>query len=210
MTEPARTSPAVSSFDLANIAVFAALTCVLALVPAIPVGPLGVPITLQTLAVFLTGMVLGGWRGFLALALYVVVGLLGVPVFAGFTGGPAVLVGPSAGYLLSFPFAAALVGWLSHRFVRVERVRRREGSSAADPDRRSALPLKLFVAGLAGMVLSHVVGVVGMMVNGHLTLQAAIVADMLYVPGDVVKVAVAALIAVAVHRAFPRMAGAVL
>ena len=210
MTEPARTSPAVSSFDLANIAVFAALTCVLALVPAIPVGPLGVPITLQTLAVFLTGMVLGGWRGFLALALYVVVGLLGVPVFAGFTGGPAVLVGPSAGYLLSFPFAAALVGWLSHRSVRVERVRRREGSSAVDPDRRSALWVKLFGAGLAGLVLSHVVGIVGMVVNGGLALQAAAVADLAFVPGDVLKALVAALIAVAVHRAFPRMAGAVL
>ncbi|RLY94925.1 biotin transporter BioY [Kocuria tytonicola] len=210
MTEPARPSPAVSSFDLANIAVFAALTCVLALVPAVPVGPLGVPITLQTLAVFLTGMVLGGWRGFLALALYVVVGLLGVPVFAGFTGGPAVLVGPSAGYLLSFPFAAALVGWLSHRSVRVERVRRREGSSAVDPDRRSALWVKLFGAGLAGLVLSHLMGIVGMVVNGGLALQAAVVADLAFIPGDVLKALVAALVAVAVHRAFPRMAGAVL
>ena len=210
MTEAARAPRTVTSFDLANIAVFAALTCVLALVPAIPVGPLGVPITLQTLAVFLTGMVLGGWRGFLALALYVVVGLLGVPVFAGFTGGPAVLAGPSAGYLLSFPFVAGLVGWMSHYFVRVERVTRREGSSAVDPDRRSALGLKLFLAGLAGLVLSHVMGIVGMMVNGGIALQAAVVADLAYVPGDVLKVVVAALIAVAVHRAFPRMAGAVL
>ena len=210
MTEPARASRTITSFDLANVAVFAALTCVLALVPAVPVGPLGVPITLQTLAVFLTGMVLGGWRGFLALALYVVVGLLGVPVFAGFTGGPAVLVGPSAGYLLSFPFAAALVGWLSHRSVRLERVRRRDGSSSVDPDRRSGLWIKLSGAGLAGLVLTHVVGIVGMVVNGGLALQAAAAADLAFVPGDVLKALVAALIAVAVHRAFPRMAGAVL
>lgn len=210
MTEAARSPRTVTSFDLANIAVFAALTCVLSLVPAIPVGPLGVPITLQTLAVLLTGMVLGGWRGFLALALYVVVGLLGVPVFAGFSGGPGVLGGPAVGYLLSFPFAAALVGWLSHRFVRVERVNRPEGSSAVDPDRRSGLPVKLFLAGLAGLVLTHVVGIVGMMVNGGLALPAAALADLAFVPGDVVKALVAALIAVAVHRAFPRMAGAVL
>ncbi|MDO4919707.1 biotin transporter BioY [Kocuria sp.] len=209
MTVPARAQRSVSSFDLANIAVFAALTCVLSLVPAIPVGPLGVPITLQTLAVFLTGMVLGGWRGFLALALYVVVGLLGVPVFAGFSGGPGVLAGPSAGYLLSFPFAAALVGWLAHRSVRVERVRRREGSTAAAPDRSAGLTGKLFLAGLAGLLLSHVVGTVGMVLFG-LGTKAAVLADLIYLPGDLLKVLVAALIAVAVHRAFPRMAGAVL
>ncbi|RKQ36442.1 biotin transporter BioY [Kocuria tytonis] len=210
MTAPARTSRSVSSFDLANIAVFAALTCVLALAPAVPVGPLGVPITLQTLAVFLTGMVLGGWRAFLALLLYVVVGLLGVPVFAGFTGGPAVLAGPSAGYLLSFPFAAALVGWLAHRSVRTERVRRRGGSSAAVPERSGGLAVKLFLAGLAGLLLSHVVGIAGMMVNAGLAPGAALLTDLAFVPGDLIKALVAALIAVAVHRAFPRMAGAVL
>uniref|UniRef100_UPI0013DE12E0 biotin transporter BioY n=1 Tax=Kocuria rhizophila TaxID=72000 RepID=UPI0013DE12E0 len=208
--EAARAPRTVTSFDLANIAVFAALTCVLALVPAIPVGPLGVPITLQTLAVFLTGMVLGGWRGFLALALYVVVGLLGVPVFAGFTGGPAVLGTPTAGFLLSFPFAAGIVGWLSHHFVRVERVNRREGSSAVDPDRRTALGLKLFLAGLAGLVVTHIMGIIGMAINGSMPVGDAVLADLIFIPGDVIKALLAALIAVAVHRAFPRMAGAVL
>lgn len=210
MTSPARESRSVNSFDLANIAVFAALTCVLALAPAIPVGAVGVPITLQTLAVFLTGMILGGWRGFLALLLYVVVGLLGVPVFAGFVGGPAVLAGPSAGYLLSFPFAAALVGALAHRSVRGERVRRRGGATSAAPERRGGLTVKLIGAGLAGLVLSHVVGIAGLMLNAGLGLGAAFVTDLAFVPGDLVKVVVAALIAVAVHRAFPRMAGAVL
>lgn len=205
--EPTRT---VTSFDLANIAVFAALTCVLALAPAVPVGALGVPITLQTLAVFLTGMVLGGWRGFLAIALYVVVGLLGVPVFAGFVGGPGVLAGPTVGYLVSFPFAAALVGYLAHRAVRGERVRRRGGSTAVVPEKRNGLLAKLFLAGLAGLVLSHVLGIAGLMLAGGLGLPTAVLTDLAFVPGDVVKVVVAALIAVAVHRAFPRMAGAVL
>ena len=200
----------VNSSDLANIAVFAALTCVLALAPAIPVGAVGVPITLQTLAVFLTGMVLGGWRGLLAIALYVVVGLLGVPVFAGFVGGPAVLAGPSVGYLVSFPFVAALVGFLAHRAVRGERVRTLEGSTSVAPERRRGLLIRLVLAGLAGLVLSHVVGIAGMMLAGGLGFPAAVLADLAFVPGDLVKVLVAGLIAVAVHRAFPRMAGAVL
>ena len=210
MTAPTRDARTVTSFDLANIAVFAALTCVLALAPAIPVGALGVPITLQTLAVYLTGMILGGRRGFAALALYVIVGLLGVPVFAGFVGGPAVLGGPTVGYLLSFPFAAALVGVLAHRSVRSERVRRRAGSTSATLGRRGGLAVTLFGAALAGLVLSHVMGVVGMMLTAGLSLRAALLTDLAFVPGDLIKALVAALIAVAVHRAFPRMAGAVL
>lgn len=210
MSETTGSPRTINSFDLANIAVFAALTSVLALAPAIPVGALGVPLTLQTLAVFLTGMILGGWRAFLAIALYVVVGLLGVPIFAGFVGGPGVLAGPSVGYLLSFPFAAALVGFLAHRCVREEHVRRRAGSTSATPDKRRRLGLKLFLAGVAGLVLSHVLGIIGMMVVGGLSLNAAVLTDLAFIPGDLIKAAAAALIAVAVHRAFPRMAGAVL
>ncbi|GAA2116588.1 biotin transporter BioY [Kocuria atrinae] len=210
MSKTTGTPRKINSFDLANIAVFAALTSVLALAPAIPVGALGVPITLQTLAVFLTGMILGGWRAFLAIVLYVVVGLLGVPIFAGFVGGPGVLAGPSVGYLLSFPFAAALVGFLAHRSVREERVRRRSGSTSATPDKRRGLGIKLFLAGVAGLILSHVLGVIGMMLVGGLSLNAAVITDLAFIPGDLIKAAAAALIAVAVHRAFPRMAGAVL
>ncbi|MEA5116442.1 MAG: biotin transporter BioY, partial [Propionicimonas sp.] len=67
----------LTAADLALVAVFAALIAVFALTP-IPVGVIGVPITLQTLAVALAGLVLGGWRGFLATLLYVVVGLAGL------------------------------------------------------------------------------------------------------------------------------------
>ena len=150
-----------------------------------------------------------------------------MPIFAGFVGGPGVLAGPSVGYLLSFPLAAALVGFLAHRSVREEHVRRRAGSTSATPDKRRGLGLKLFLAGVAGLILSHVLGIIGMMLviartgsvairtdNLHyksdLFLNAAVIADLAFIPGDLIKAAAAALIAVAVHRAFPRMAGAVL
>lgn len=207
MSETPAASRRINSFDLANIAVFAALTCVLALAPAIPVGPVGVPITLQTLAVFLTGLILGGWRAFLAVLLYVVVGLLGAPVFAGFVGGPGVLARPSVGYLLSFPLAAALVGFLAHRSVRGERVRRREGATSVAPEMRSGLVWKFFAASMAGMVLAHVLGIIGMMLTVDLGLKAALLTDIAFIPGDVLKALLASFVAVAVHRAFPRMAG---
>lgn len=82
---------------------------------AIPLPWTPVPITGQTFAVLLTGAVLGGRRAFLAQLLYLLEGACGLPVFAGGAAGAHVFVAPTAGYLVSFPFAAALVGLLAER-----------------------------------------------------------------------------------------------
>jgi biotin transport system substrate-specific component len=74
-----------------------------------------VPITGQTFAVLLMGAVLGSKRGGLSLALYILEGMLGLPVFAGGTGGMAVLFGPTAGYLIGFIPAVILIGTLSEK-----------------------------------------------------------------------------------------------
>jgi len=75
-----------------------------------------VPLTLQNFAVLLVGLTLGSRRGFAALALYLVEGVAGMPVFnpAGL-GGVAQLFGPTGGYLLAYPFVAALAGWIMER-----------------------------------------------------------------------------------------------
>ena len=176
--------------DLAYVAVFAAVIWVFALMPKIQVGFVGVPITLQTLAIGMTGFILGPLRGFLATLLYVVLGLIGLPVFAGGAGGFGVMAGPSAGYIIGFPIFALGCGlvawWTVKRFTGV----------------------KLWVVmGLLGLVASfltvHPLGIAGMMVNAQLNLSAGIAADMPFWPGDVIKNFLAAAIAVLVHRAFP-------
>lgn len=73
------------------------------------VGP--VPLTLQSYFVLLAGFVLGPWRGALACVLYLLAGLVGLPVFAGGTSGWERLLGPTGGFLWSFPLAAAVAGW---------------------------------------------------------------------------------------------------
>ena len=110
------TTKSSTATDLALVAVFAALIAAFSLTPAIPIG-IGVPITLQTLAVVLAGLVLGPWRGFLATVLYLAVGFAGLPVFAGGAAGIAVLSKPSIGYLLAFPVGAAVAGLLAKLFV---------------------------------------------------------------------------------------------
>lgn len=82
---------------------------------AIPLPFTPVPLTLQPLAVIFIGVTLGSTRGAAAAMLYLLEGLSGLPVFALGTGGPAVLLGPTAGYLYSYPFAAWLAGFVSER-----------------------------------------------------------------------------------------------
>lgn len=94
---------------LARIGAFVAFTAVAAqFAVRLPYTP--VPVTMQTLFVVLAGIVLGPRDGFYAMTAYLLFGLSGAPVFAGLTFGPAVIAGPTGGYLLAFPAAAMISG----------------------------------------------------------------------------------------------------
>jgi len=93
---------------------FSLLTALLAQI-RIPLPFTPVPLSGQTFAVLLAGAVLGSRRAFLSQALYLAAGAVGLPVFAGGGATVAYLLGPTGGYLWSFPLAAALLGWLVER-----------------------------------------------------------------------------------------------
>ena len=96
----------------AYASLLAALTAVGAYI-AIPVGP--VPIVLQNLFVYLTGLLLGSRWGLMAIAAYLLAGAVGLPVFAGGKGGIGYLVGPTGGYLLGFLPAVAIIGIITEK-----------------------------------------------------------------------------------------------
>lgn len=100
--------------DMAYIAVFTALLAVCAWT-SVPM-PWGVSYTLQTMGVFLAVGVLGGKRGTLAVLVYLLLGAVGVPVFSGFRGGAAALLGTTGGYIAGFLFSA-LVMWVMERLL---------------------------------------------------------------------------------------------
>lgn len=178
-----------SSTDLALIAGFAALIAACALLPAIQVGAGLVPITLQTFAVLLAGAVLGARRGFFAVLLYVAVGAAGLPVFSGGAAGLAVLAGPTGGYLIGFPLAAGFCGFL------VERLPRRSVATS--------VPL-IFLAGLVSSALFiHTLGMAGLVLRADLTWAEAFDVDKVFWIGDAIKNLAMAVVATAVHRAFP-------
>jgi biotin transport system substrate-specific component len=175
--------------DLGLIAVFAALVAGSALVPGLAVNGFGVPITFQTLAVMLTGLVLGPGRGFAAVGLYVLLGLAGLPIFSQGRSGLGILAGPSAGYILAFPIAALVVGWLATVVIRRT---------------TKARALWLFLsATVTSVVVVHSLGIAGIALNTKATLGQAFLSDVVFYPGDIIKNILAAVIAVALHRAFP-------
>lgn len=92
---------------IARLALMVAVVAVTASIE-IPLGP--VPFTLQTFFIAFTGALLGPLDGFIAMVVYLLLGAVGVPVFAGMSAGVAKFVGPTGGYLFSYPFVCALCG----------------------------------------------------------------------------------------------------
>ena len=178
------------SRDIALVAAFAALISASAYIGAVPVGSAGVPITLQTLTVMLAGCVLGPVRGFSAVALYLALGAVGLPVFAEHSSGIGVFSGPSGGYLISFPLAAALAGFLVQYVAR---------------DRRTRALVVFACSITASILVIHVLGVLGMKLYFDVSLREATTYDMPFWIGDVVKTSLVAMIAAEVHRAFPQL-----
>lgn len=103
----------MSTKDLITCSLFAAITAILAQI-SIPF-PGGVPLTMQTLAVSLTGMILGAKKGFISQCIYMLLGAIGMPIFAGFSAGFSAIVGPTGGFILSFPLMAYVIGFICER-----------------------------------------------------------------------------------------------
>jgi biotin transport system substrate-specific component len=167
---------------ITRAALMAAITAVAAQI-TIPLPFSLVPFTLQVLAVILTGLLLGPRYGALAQAIYVLVGAVGVPVFSGFTGGLGHIFGQTGGYLISYPLAAALAGLAAQ--------------TVASAPRRQAL-WAAFLWGCAGLAVIYIFGAAWLAVVAGLSPTEAIATGVLpFVIFDLIKVALAALVAVA-------------
>jgi biotin transport system substrate-specific component len=184
---PARRS---SSRDLALIATFTGVVAALGLVPAFVPPGFTVPITAQSLGVMLAGAVLGGRRGFWSLVLLLVLVAVGLPLLAGGRGGLGVFATPSAGFLLCYPVAALVIGWLTER-----------GGATYH------LAWGLVANVLGGIVVLYAAGVAGIVAATGLSVKAAFASTWIFIPGDLVKVVIAALVARGVHAAYPGLLG---
>ncbi|MDN4491282.1 biotin transporter BioY [Demequina sp. SYSU T00068] len=197
--------------SIALIAVFAAFIAASTLVPGVELLG-GVPITLQTFAIVLAGLVLGAWRAFASVVLYLAMGLMGLPVFANHTSGLAILTGPTGGYLVGFAAAALVVGGAAQLLARTGRLASRASST-----------LWLIIAGLISIPVVYAVGAPWLAVRTGMPLLpgegcsgifdkecvSALTAGVIpFLPGDLLKVVFAGIVAATIHRAYPGLLGA--
>lgn len=171
---------------LAHVAIFTGIIAVLGLLPALPIPGLPVPVTLQTLGVMLAGAVLGPRKAAASVLLFFVLIAIGLPLLAGGRGGLGVFASPSVGFFVGWVAAALVIGWLTQR----------RGAPYS-------IPWGIGFNVLGGIVVMYAFGLVGIMLVGGLTLSAALVATVVFIPGDLVKAVLAALIAKPVHAAYP-------
>lgn len=170
--------------EMMVVAVFIALLTALGYVNIpLPFSP--VPFTGQTFGVMLAGMLLGSRLGFITLLLFDLTGLV-FPVFAGAAGGLGKLLGPTGGYILSWPLAAAAIGFICERSSRPSW-------------------LRLFVANIVGgVIIVYSLGVIQLsLITGIGLIPAVVQGALPFIPGDLIKCGVAAATGVRLRQAYP-------
>lgn len=159
-----------------------AVLCVLSIIQ-IPM-PTGVPITLQTFAVALCGYVLGAKKGAVAAALYLLMGLIGIPVYSGFAAGPGILFGMTGGFIFGFILMALICGLEAGNKV-----------------------LKI-VLGVSGLACCHLCGVIQFsIVTGTGVFKSFLLVSVPYLIKDLLSVAGAYLISIPVKKAMTNVTG---
>lgn len=178
----------MSTRDLAYIALFAAIIAALAIFPPIML-PIGVPITAQAMGAMLAGGIIGAKRGALAMLLFAVLVAIGLPLLPGGRGGLGIIMGPTGGFIVSWIAVAFVVGYLTERMWGKLDV------------------LRLFlICAFGGVVVSYAIGVPWMALAAGIGIDKAILAMAVYVPGDLIKAAVAAIVSLSIKRAYPIIA----
>ncbi len=160
------------TLTLTLIALMAAVTCILGpLSISIPISP--VPISFTNLAIYLTVMILGWKKGTISYLIYLLIGLVGVPVFSAFTSGPAKLLGPTGGYLIGFIFLAIISGLFIEK---------------------SGGNIFMYILGMVlGTLVCYAFGTIWLAYQANMDFVKALWAGVIpYLPGDAVKIIIGA------------------
>lgn len=169
----------ISTADLCMIALFTAVIAIMAQI-SIPM-PLGVPMTMQTFAITLAAVVLGAKRSALSSLIYVLLGAVGLPVFSAFTGGIQSLIGPTGGFIISFPIMAFIIG------LGVDKCKNNKAG--------------FVICLIAGTLVNYAVGVAMFCVLMNSTISAAFAACVLpFIPTAVIKAVLASVIGLAMRK----------
>lgn len=177
--------------NLVLCAMCAAITCILAPL-SIPLAG-GVPVSLATFAVMLSGVLLGGPLGALSQLIYVLLAAVGLPVLAGWTGGLGIVLGMTGGYIIGYIPCAWLTGLIYKKY----------GETAKKP-----VKILFMILGMtAGNIVLYVIGTAWFMFITEMTLEASLAACVIpFIPGNIIKMAAVIIIGLPVENAIRRTA----
>lgn len=176
----------MSTKEMVHAALFAALVGVLGMIPPIPLGFIPVPITAQTLGVMLAGCFLGKKTGLISMILFIILVAFGAPLLTGGRGGFSALVGPSAGYVLSWPVAAFFIGYFTEKVW------------------DNLKTWKVVIVNIIfGVVLVSLIGAPVMALITHTSIWAGLIGATVFLPGDCIKAVFVAIIAVQLQSISP-------
>ena len=178
-----------SVYQLAMCAVMAAVLCVLGPL-AVPIGP--VPITCGTLGIYLTAYLLGGKWAAVSTLVYLLVGLVGAPVFSGYMGGISRLIGPTGGYLIGYLPMALIAGWVIS--LTAQRL---------DLSSKTGLTLVYalqFLGMVAATAVLYTFGTAWYCIEAEVGLEKALTACVLpFIPFDLLKIVITMVIGVPIR-----------
>ena len=179
----------ISSKDITQIAVMVAI--IIALSQIMMPLPGGVPFTLQTMAVMLAGIILGPIKGSLSVLIYIFMGAIGLPVFAGFSGGFSIILGPHGGYIIGFAAASVIIGLFS---------------MTKKKDKKVLFYIKLLTGILIGQFIIFLFGTLWIMqVFGIVNFQAAAaIAVTPFIIPEIIKTILAIIFGVKIKTALKR------
>lgn len=165
---------------------FAAIVAALGLLPPIVLPFTPVPITAQTLGVMLAGAILGARYGGLSLLIFVLLVAIGAPILAGGRGGFGIVIGPSGGYIMSWPIAAFVIGYIVEKLWH-----------------KMNIAYFLMANIVGGILVVYACGITYLSIVTDMTWSAAALSALVYIPGDIIKAIVASFIAMQIKRAYP-------
>lgn len=165
--------------DMVICALFASLTAALSQI-AIPIPFTTVPLTMQVFAVALTGVVLGHKKAIISILIYMLMGIVGIPVFAHFNGGLHVIVGYTGGFILAFPLMVTVIGYVSEK---------------------SKKYIYIFMSMIVALIIAYLLGCIQYSFLAGVGFKEAFVLCVLpFIPVDLIKVVLATTVGINIKK----------
>ncbi len=161
--------------EITVCALFAAITSILAQI-SIPIPFTTVPLTMQVFAIALSGVVLGAKKGFISQFIYILMGGIGLPIFAQMTGGLSIIMGPTGGFILGFPLMALIIGYFSKKYNKA---------------------VYILIGMILGLVIDYLIGILMFsFITKSTFIQGLMMCVVPFIPVDLIKISLATVIGI--------------